>query len=101
MPDNAYKHHKPDGAALYILSLGVLSRYRSRGIGRALLEAQMRVARGQNCTTVAAIAHARAHPLYERVGLRYIQDLPDFHIERQEIRWPRPTLMLLDLQAES
>ena len=100
VPDNAYKHHEPGGPALYILSLGVLSRHRGRGIGQALLEAQIDLARDLGCATVAAIAHARAHPLYARVGLRYIQDLPDFYVERQEVRWPRPTLMRLELGGE-
>jgi GNAT superfamily N-acetyltransferase len=97
VPEGCHSYHDPNGTALYILSLGVLSRHRGRGIGQMLLEAQIEVARRLGCIAVAGIAHARAHPLYTRAGLGYVQDLPTFHVEWQEIRWPRPTLMRMDL----
>lgn len=84
-PRGLHIHHDPWGEVLYIVSLGVLPRYRGRGIGRRLIEREIEVARRMGIEKVQLIAHARSQPLYERIGFRIVRELPDFMPEHSEI----------------
>ncbi len=84
-PRGLHVAHDPWGEVLYVISLGVLPRYRGRGIGRRLIEAEIDVARRLGVEKVQLIGHTRSQPLYERIGFRAVRAVPEFTQEYSEI----------------
>lgn len=84
-PRGVHAYHDPWGEVLYIVSVGVLPRYRGRGIGRRLIEREIEIARRMGVEKVQLIGHARSQPLYERIGFKAVRELRDFMPEHGEM----------------
>lgn len=84
-PRGAHAYHDPWGEVLYIVSVGVLPRYRGRGIGRRLIEREIEIARRMGVEKVQLIGHTRSQPLYERIGFKAVRELRDFMPEHGEM----------------
>lgn len=66
-----------DADAGFISQLGVKEEFRSYGIGTALIQHQVELARNlglRKCTLDVAITNPRAQALYERLGFKVVQE---------------------------
>ena len=70
--------------SFYIAELDIDPRYRSRGIGAALLQLAEEQARAQNCDTISLVTDIinPAQHLYERAGFRIVETKRDAEYER-------------------
>jgi ribosomal protein S18 acetylase RimI-like enzyme len=67
----------PEADAGFISQLGVQEELRGRGIGTALLQHQITLARKmglRRCVLDVAITNSRAQALYERLGFRVVEE---------------------------
>ena len=71
-----------DGEETRVLSVAVLPDWRRGGIGRALLQAAERLARGRGCRTIrleVGVKNAGAIEFYERFGYKIDGVLPAYY----------------------
>ena len=89
----------PSKEAEFIQNLCVAEDMQGRGIGTALLERQIEIARSENrriCALDVAVTNPRAQELYERLGFRVVEERK-WHITSSAIRLPDKRRMELIL----
>ncbi len=86
--------HNPRGDVLYLVSLGVESGLRGRGIGLRLVQEAIEVGRRRHLKQVRLISNGRSRPLHERAGFQVVRPLPRLFRQHRDLM-PQPVLMEL------
>jgi ribosomal protein S18 acetylase RimI-like enzyme len=65
----------------HLLGMAVREEYRSRGVGRALVDFAVKLARAKRSTAVriSTVKETGNVPIFERLGFRVINETPDNH----------------------
>ena len=71
-------HYKPNGDTLYIIFVGVDSKYRGRYIGLELVKIAVRCGEYYNTKKIKLIAKDSRIGLYQKCGFNYIKEMPTF-----------------------
>ena len=67
---------------LFVTDLGVDRRYERQGIGRSLMKAALELAGGEKDVAVYLVAHEKAVPFYEKLGMEKADDVMAYnHVE--------------------
>lgn len=68
---------------LYVTDLGVDRAYTGQGIGRTLMQKAHQIAGGEKDIAVYLIANENAVPFYEKIGMKYADDVMQYN----KIEW--------------
>jgi ribosomal protein S18 acetylase RimI-like enzyme len=91
--------HVPEGKNIFLLGLTVDPEFRRLGIGTALVQQELDLAKELGCRKVQLVANSQSRVLFERLGLKVVQSLS--HLFRE---FPKliqdPVLMEVEVRLQ-